>query len=189
MWNVNGIKIYFTQVPWSTEQECLGKKNLLVKNQDHGYLKSFYFTFSEKAGKTNKDYQIITNISKIVALQTTEFTCWKISKFPNANYAQDVLQKLLRQQQHSIAITAYKSSTFGSRMYREMKFLTAFVMFNKVEVCLQTWILTDLLWHFFWQTMLNKCRTKEFLWYVCLGVGKVGEGKLHKLSWEINSLP
>lgn len=47
-------------------------------------------------------------------------------------------------------------------------------MFNKVEVCLQTWILTDLLWHFFWQTMLNKCRTKEFLWYVCLGVGKNG---------------
>lgn len=53
---------------WAQSGNVSVKRIYLLKISTKATWKSFYFTFSEKAGKTKKEYQIITNISKMVVL-------------------------------------------------------------------------------------------------------------------------
>lgn len=66
------------------------------------------------------------------------------SSFPN--YEKNFPQKLQSVWQNFSNIYICNGFSSGEKKkYQDMKFLTAFVMFSKVEVCLQTPNLTDLL--------------------------------------------
>lgn len=104
-------KKYFIQVPLSTEWACVGTKHPedwqetreKTFHQYQGYLEKLLLYFFRE-DKKNKEYQIITNISRIIVLQqATEFIKLvgrfqngQASLLPYVNYAKNILQKLQR---------------------------------------------------------------------------------------------